>query len=172
MSNYNIYETLERIVSGTSELKESKKLLYQLLVSIRTTGDVKAIRKAVNLFGFAIQTNWSRMLAHNIYIAAAKGTNVTLALEDILLQLREARVQVEERKRMNSEAVRMTYFMVPLLYLMTTVLTVKYLGVSTTDFLTNQFGTKEGLVLFFLVLFLFSVNVGLLTVVMDRKFDY
>ena len=98
MSNYNIYETLERIVSGTSELKESKKLLYQLLVSIRTTGDVKAIRKAVNLFGFAIQTNWSRMLAHNIYIAAAKGTNVTLALEDILLQLREARDRKSTRR--------------------------------------------------------------------------
>jgi len=172
MSNYNIFETLERIVSGTAELRETKKLLYQLLVSIRTTGDVMAIRKAVTLFGFAIHTNWSRMLAHNIYIAAAKGTNVTLALEDILLQLREARAQVEERKRMNNEAVRMTYFMVPLLYLMTTLLTVKYLGVPTTDYLTNQFGTKEGLVLFLLILFLFFVNVGLLTIVMDRKFDY
>lgn len=172
MSNYNIFDTLERIVAGTAELRETKGLLYQLLVSIRATGDAAAMRKAVDLFGFTINTNWSRMLAHNIYIAAAKGTNVTLAFEDILLQLREARVLVEERKRMNNEAVRMTYFMVPLLYLMTAVLSVKYLGVSTADYLANQFGTKEGLTLFLFILFLFLLNVGLLTIVIDRKFDY
>ena len=100
------------------------------------------------------------------------GTNVTLSLEHILLQLREARVLVEERKRMNNEAVRMTYFMVPLLYLMTAVLSVKYLGVSTADYLANQFGTKEGLTLLLLILFLFFLNVGILTIIIDRKFDY
>lgn len=172
MSNYNIFETLECIVAGTAELKETRSFLYRLLVSIRATGDTSTMKKAVDLFGYAIDTNWSRMVAHNIYIAAAKGTNVSLALEDILLQLREARVLVEERKRMNNEAVRMTYFMVPLLYLMTAVLSVKYLGVSTADYLSNQFGTKEGLILFFLVFFLFFLNVGLLGIVMDRKFDY
>ena len=172
MSNYNIFETLECIVAGTAELKETRGFLYQLLVSIRATGDTSTMKKAVDLFGYAIDTNWSRMVAHNIYIAAAKGTNVSLALEDILLQLREARVLVEERKRMNNEAVRMTYFMVPLLYLMTAVLSIKYLGVSTADYLSNQFGTKEGLILFLLIIFLFFLNVGLLAIVMDRKFDY
>ena len=55
----------------------------------------------------------SLMLAHDIYLAATKGTNIALAVEDILIQLREARTRAEERKRLNSEAIRMTFYMVP-----------------------------------------------------------
>jgi len=39
------------------------------------------------------------MLASNIYQSSKSGINVSLSMEDILIQLREARQLKEERKR-------------------------------------------------------------------------
>ncbi len=50
-----------------------------------------------------------------------------MALEDILIQLRQVREIVEERNRLNGEAARMTLFLVPLLYIGTLFLASGYM---------------------------------------------
>lgn len=172
LSNYNIYETLERLVNSKVELKTTKKLLYRLLLELRDTGNPNKIKKATNTFAYSIKTNWGLMLAHTIEIAATEGSNVSIAIEDILIQLREARTLFEDRKRMNSEAIRMTYWMVPLLYGATGIMAVRYLELPFARFLQNQFYTPEGLLFFLAIGFLFVANIGLLSFITNQKFDY
>ncbi|NLP29850.1 MAG: hypothetical protein GX363_01825 [Clostridiales bacterium] len=172
LTNYNVYETLERIVEAKIDIKNTRRLIYKLLIDLRSTGNPKRIKEATEDFAYAIQTNWSNMLAHNIYIAASKGTNVTLAIEDILIQLREARAMVEERKRLNNEATRMTYFMVPLVYIATAFMAVKYLDLPLKRFLYNQLYTQEGFVILILIIFFFVANIALLSLVINQRFDY
>ncbi|NLY70927.1 MAG: hypothetical protein GX076_04510 [Clostridiales bacterium] len=172
LTNYNVYETLERIVEAKIDIKNTRRLIYKLLIDLRSTGSPRKIKEATEDLAYAIQTNWSNMLAHNIYIAATKGTNVTLAIEDILIQLREARAMVEERKRLNNEATRMTYYMVPLVYLATGFMAVKYLDLPLKRFLYNQLYTQEGFVIFILIIFFFVGNIALLSLVINQRFDY
>lgn len=172
ISAFNIYETLERLVSAAGETKICGKLLFRMLLELRSTGDPEGIRRVCDTFAYGIHTNWSRMLADNIRISAGQGTNVSLAVEDILIQLREARVLAEERKRLNGESVRITLILIPLLYGATVLLSVQYLELSPAQFLKNQIGTPEGFVLLMAILLLFLVNWAILELVNNQKFDY
>ena len=101
-----------------------------------------------------------------------KAAMYLLAIEDILIQLRDAKTASEERRRLNSEAVRMTFFMVPSIYLITLIMALTYLDVPISRYIKNQLGTSEGVLMFYFILFLFVVNIALLQLVTNRRFDY
>ncbi len=172
IKQFNIYETIEGVLKEENDLKVTRKLMFRLLMDLRNTGSEMAIHEAVRNFSFAINTNWSRMLANCIKAAALKGLNVSLALEDILIQLREARTLAEERKRLNSEAVRMTIFMVPLMYAATVLMSVYYMEMPMRKFIFNQLYTPEGFTLFLCTLFLFLMNLMLIEIIQNKRFDY
>lgn len=170
--NFNIYRAIERVIEENREIKISNKLLFKLLIELRSTGNQDAIRRATDSFAYGINTNWSRMLANNIRIAAESGINVTLSIEDILIQLREARTLVEARKRLNSESARIVMFFIPLMYIGTVFLAIKYLDIKFEDFIENQLYTPQGFFLFIIILFLYLVNLAILEVVNNQRFDY
>lgn len=172
INDYNIFVAIENVLLSNPELKISRRLLFHLLLELRDTGDSKKIKEATEDFSLALKTKWGRLLAHNIRLAADRGDNVSIALEDILIQLREARSAKEELKRLNSEAVRMACFMVPFAYLATSFLSVIYLDLSPVQYLINQFTTPQGLCLFMYILLFFTGNLALLSFVSGRRFDF
>ena len=107
LSGLNIYRTIEQVILVSEGTKITGKLLFKLLLELRNTGNPQVIKETTERFAYGINTSWSRMLANCIRISAESGINVTLALEDIQIQLREARLLFEERKRLNSESARM-----------------------------------------------------------------
>lgn len=169
---FNIYRTIEQVILASEDIKITGKLLFKLLLELRNTGDPKEIKEATERFAYAINTNWSRMLANSIRVSAESGLNVSLALEDILIQLREARQIFEERKRLNSESARMVVFLAPVMYLGTILMTVRYLGIPFTKLLKNQFHTEQGFLLILLISFLFLINLILIEVINNQRFDY
>ncbi|MDR0817675.1 MAG: hypothetical protein LBN35_03455 [Clostridiales Family XIII bacterium] len=168
----NIFMTMERVIENTKDIRISKKLLSSLLIELRSTGSKARIKNAADAFAYGIGTNWSRMLAYNIRIAAITGCDIGLALEDILAQLREARTLHEERKRINGESVRLVIFLIPLIYIGSAFVSVGMLGLTPARFLRNQFLTAEGFGLFCFTVFLFMVNIVLLEVVTNKKLDF
>ena len=172
ISERNVCDSIEMVIEVQNELPVTGKLLFGLLLKLRATGDPLKIKMATDDFAFALGTNWSRMFAHNLCTAAVHGTDISLAAEDILIQLREARAAAEERKRLNSEAARMTCFLVPALYAATVFMAIRYLELPLSRFLENQFASPEGLLFFLLIALLFLVNLGLLTLVVRQKYDY
>lgn len=172
ISNFNIYEAIEIIIKPGQDLKVTGKLLSRLLYNLRTMGNPEEIKRVTDEFAASIKTNWGKMLAHNIYIAAAKGTNISFALEDILVQLREAGVAVEERRRLNSESTRMVIYMVPLIYTLTMFMAVRFLDMPLKLLLANQLGTPEGLLFFFFIVFMALGNTALIQLFTNQSFDY
>lgn len=168
----NIYKTMEQVVLSTKEMKISSQLLFKLLLELRNTGDPKLIKAATERFAYGIYTNWGRILANNIRIAAESGMNVALALEDLLIQMRDARLLMEERKRLNAESVRMVIFLIPMMYLGTVLLSLHYLDISPQNFLRNQFYTEQGFLLFLSIVFAFLANLMIIEMVNNQRFDY
>lgn len=172
ISGLNIYKTIEQVILVSEGTKITGKLLFKLLLELRNTGNPQVIKDATERFAYGINTSWSRMLANCIRISAESGINVTLALEDIQIQLREARLLFEERKRLNSESARMAVFLAPLMYLGTIVMSVKYLGLSYGKLFKNQFYTEQGFLFILLITFLFLINLALIEIINNQRFDY
>lgn len=172
MSFGNIAEAVERLIDDENMPANCKRLLPDIIVNMRTSGNTDVLRDCAAGFAYAINTNWSRMTAYNIGMAAAFGLDISSALENILSQLKEARSFAEERKRLNSESVRLVIFMIPAAYLGTLLLSVQYLGTDLYTFLQNQFFTPQGFTLITVSLFLFLFNAALLSAVNNKQFDF
>lgn len=170
--NFNVCEALEKLLEESKNTKASNPFILKMLLELRNTGNPREIKNAVNRFANVINTNWSRMFAYNIQLAVEKGINVSLAIEDILMQLRDARTIFEERKRLNSEAIRIVVYMIPFLYVFTIVISLKYIGISLQTFFKNQLFTKEGFLFFTVSGVMFLMNIVLMEMVSRQKFDY
>lgn len=172
VSGGNVFETMERVIAQGDGVKITGKFLSSLLLELRSTGSEARIRRATEAFAYRIGTNWSRMLAYHIRLAAGTGTDISLALEDILVQLKEARSLAEERKRINGESARMVVFLIPLLYAGSFLVSVSQLGMAPLSFFHNQFLTAQGFGFFSVISFLFLFNLVLLEIITNRKLDF
>ena len=170
--NFNVYEALEKLLYESENIRQNNPLLFKMLMELRNTGSPREIRKATNAYAQVVNTNWSRMFAYNIQLAAEKGINVSVAIEDILFQLRDARTMLEERKRLNSEAMRIVVYMIPLLYVFTVVMSVNFIGLTAREYIKNQFVTEEGLFFLVLSVVMFLLNIIFMETVSRQKFDY
>lgn len=172
ISHFNIEEAMEAVIEDVIDLPLTRKMLFQLLIKVRTTKNKEGIRDATRIFAYNIGTNWARMLANNIFQAEANGMNVSVSLEDILSQLREARVLAEERKRNNLESVILVKLFCPGAYLFFAYLAIERFNLGLTGFLYNQFMMKQGLLLFLYFLLLFFTGYLLLELAQNKKFDF
>ena len=172
MSNCNIFEAMEKTGKDKQQTKNCSELIVKILLEIRNTANHMEINKATSKFAYAINTNWSKMFAYNINLAVTSGANISLALEDILIQLREAKVASESRKRINAEAARMVKFFVPSLYILSVFMAIRYVEIPFGRFIYNQLFTSQGFTLFAASAFLFIVNFAIVEFVNNQQFDY
>jgi hypothetical protein len=172
ISGGNIEDALEKTIEKAENIPVTRRLLSALLIELRSTGSRERISAAAGAFAYGIGTNWGRMLSYHIRTAALTGRDISLAIEDILSQLREARTLAEERKRINGESVRLVVFLIPLTYVGSFFVSVTLLGISPARFARNQFATSEGFGFFVAAVFLFSMNLVLIEVITNRKLDF
>ena len=172
ISNYNIFEAMEKAGKEKQKTKNCSELMVKILLEIRNTANHIEISKASGKFAYAINTNWSKMFAYNIQLAITYGTNISLALEDVLVQLREAKAASEERKRINSEAARMVKFFIPSLYILSVFMSIRHVGIPLERFVYNQVFTSQGFMLLAASIFLFIMNLALVEFVNNQQFDY
>lgn len=172
ISNYNVFEAMEKAGKGKQKTKTCSELMVKILLEIRNTANHGEIGKAAGKFAYTINTNWGRIFAYNIELAVTSGTNISLALEDILIQLREAKAACEERKRINAEAARLVKFFIPVLYVTSAYMSVKHMGIPIERFLYNQVFTAQGFMMLTAAVFLFIMNLVLIEYVNNRQFDY
>jgi hypothetical protein len=172
ISGCNIEDAMEKTIEKAENIPVTRKLLSTLLMELRSTGSRERVSTAAGAFAYGIGTNWGRMLAYNIRTAALTGRDISLAIDDILSQLREARALAEERKRINGESVRLVVFLIPLSYVGSFFVSVTLLGLSPARFARNQFATAEGFGFFVAAVFLFFMNLVLIEVITNRKLDF
>lgn len=172
MNNLNMLKAVELTISSKGEFNICKKQLYIMLIRLQDAANNTEVRKCCKNMAFALGTNWSRSLATCIEISSTRGTDVSLALIDVIEQLKTAKKMAEERKRLNGESMRMTVVLVPLLYLLTIIVSLKYLNIPLLKFLNNQFMTPKGLFFFIVNLFLFVVNITIMNLIDSARMDF
>lgn len=172
ISNCNIFEAMEKTGRGKQKTRTCSELISRILIEMRNTTNHAEISRVAGKFSYAINTNWSRIFAYNIEVAVTNGTNISLAIEDILIQLREAKASCEERKRINAEAARLVKFFVPVLYFTSAYMSVKHMGIPIERFFYNQIFTAQGFMMFSAAILLFVINLVLIEYVNNKQFDY
>ena len=172
ISKYNIFEAMEKIGKEKQKIKNCSELMVRILLEIRNTANHAEISRAADKFAYSINTNWSRIFAYNISLAVSGGVNISLALEDILIQLREAKAACEERKRINAESARIVKFFIPALYILSVFMSVKQVGIPIERFIYNQLFTTQGFTMLTVSVFLFVMNLALIEFVNNQQFDY
>lgn len=172
IASLNMQQALELAAADEKMPRLCRKLLVPIILTTHVTGDKDKIKEAFKGFAFAVNTNWGRMTAYNMTNSFISGMDVTDAIEDIIVQLREAKTISEERKRMNSEAGNLVMIMAPLSYIVSLVLAVKYVGVDVRMLFHNQFFTSQGFAFFVFIVFMFFINIALLKIVENKRFDY
>lgn len=171
---YGIFQNIEdaiQAVIGDDELPVTSPMLYDLLLKLRSTRNQKALKEATEMFAYQVGTNWSIMLAHNIYAASYNHVNITHSLDDIIVQLREARNLTEERKRINAESGRM-FYLIPLFYIGSVFMGMNFAGMTFSDFLSNQFSTVPGFICFLIFIGMTILSYLLIATSKNQKFDF
>lgn len=172
INDLNVFTAMEKTIESPGDFPVCKRQFSLLLIRLRDAAGRKSVREYCRRFAFAIGSTWGKMLASCIEIAAVSGTDISAALADMTEQIKLNKTQIEERKRLNGEAMRMTLFLVPVLYAGTVFASVKYLDISLHKYVQNQFFTREGLIFFIVSVFLFFINILLLSMVNNGKGDY
>ena len=167
IAGFNMDLALESIVNG----RKKKSICYDqcenVLSAMRKSGEREELFACGEAFRYAIGSGWAGMLAYNLGQAAAEGSDVTAGLEDVIEQLREGKKLAEERKRLNGETGRLVLFMVPFSYVVTLVFAAGFLG-GIGNFMENQFGNAVGIMLFLGTIFMFLINILIVSIVRVR----
>jgi len=172
MNGLNILKAIECTISAKGDYPVCRKQLYILLIRLQDVANFEDIKTSCKALAFSLGGNWGRSLASSIEVAAAKGTDISLALIDIQDQLKTAKRLSEERKRLNGESMRMILFLVPFLYVMTVFVSFKYLQIPFSRFLQNQLFTPKGLLLLIVNVCLFVINMCFMNIIGSTRMDY
>lgn len=170
IKKYNIEEALEEVIK-VKRLNKTRKMVSKLLLKLRSSRNEKEIKEAIDIFSYSIETNWAKVLGSNIYQASVSGINITTALEDLLIQLRDARKLWEEQIRNTAEPRRMLWG-IPILYLFFLYISLNVLDLPLRDYIQNQFASEQGVTFFAFIIIGFSVSVILVILLFSRKFDF
>lgn len=171
INHLNMLEALAVSVEHLKNCPHVQKQLFRLSIKLKVYGTEEEAQEAINSFASAVNTEWGRILANNIFLSVHQGYDVTSGLEDILVELKRAQSVYEQGLRNTSEGFVMVKYILPGLYIGTIYMAVHYFDFSLRKFFTYQFFTPLGLKLFCINVVLFLLNVLLMNFFKKRKFD-
>ena len=171
-TNMDVLEAIARIGSKEQPKGSLESYLLKVLFSVRNDSSAFNVRQALNEFAFTVNTHWARLFSYNLSIGIISGEDISLALEDVFIQLREGRALLERRKRLNSEAARIVLILIPLMYVSTVFVSVNFIGLEFKEFLSHQFKSSQGFSLFILMTGIFIFNLLIMELVRSQPLDF
>ncbi len=168
----DVLEAMARMTDKNPGKGTLEAFLLRMLFQVRNQPTAQTVKAAQKQFCYAVNTNWADMFVYNVGVGILTGENISLALEDIFIQLREGRTLMEKRKRLNSEAARMVLFLVPGMYIITVLSSLTFIGLEWEEYLRHQFMTPQGFLLLLAMVALFFINVLLTEAVRHQPLDF
>lgn len=170
--NYrNMIEAIDKTIPLLSNAPYTKRLLFRLSLRLKEYRTSEELELILNDFVYAIDTEWAKMLANDIYLTIDEGTDVSVAMEDIIKDLKNAKRAFEENRRINFENLAILKFLSPAVYIFMFLFSIKYLDFTLDKYIYYQFNTATGLKYFTTILILTIVNISISTYLKKRKFD-
>lgn len=171
-SECDVLEAISRMTPKKVKAKSLESFLAKLLYTVRNDSSAKSVKKAEAEFSFSVNTKWGKLLSYNMAIGILTGEDISIALEDIFFQMREARVLFEKRKRMNQETIKMVMFLIPAMYAFTVFSARNFIGLTMGEFIRYQFQERIGFMLFMTILLMFLINLMILEYIKNRPLDF
>lgn len=168
---FNMIEAIDCLVHF-KEAPICRKAFYRLSLKLKEYKREEMLQEALKEVTFMVNTDWMRMLVNNIYFAIEWNTNVTIGLEDILQELKEAKTTMEKGKQINSEGFSILKYLAPFMYIATIYISVEYFGFTVKKFLAYQLYTTIGIKFFALIVFLMVINILCMILYNKQKFDF
>lgn len=169
---FNMIEALDRSIPFLENTPYTQKMLFRLSLKLKEYQTEEDIQNILKEFVYAVDTEWIKMLSNNIYLSIEEGINVSVGLDDILKELRQAKSTFEQNKRINTEGFAIIKILVPLMYLGTILVAVKYFDFTLQKFFNYQFKTATGFRFFIIMIGLFLLNVIIMIMFKKRKLDF
>ena len=172
ISSLNMAEAIDKTIGTLKNCPHSKKALFHLSIAIRQYRSHEELQSAVNGFVAATGTEWAKILGINIFESVAGGTDVRVALDGILSELKEIKSIIEKDKRSNNEAFTMVKFVIPVVYVLSIYAAIKFFGFTLRKFFYYQFSTDLGVKFFIIIITLSVLSYGAMFILKKPKFDY
>lgn len=169
---YNMTEAIDKAIPKLNNAPNSQIMLLKLSLSLKEYRGDEELALILKEFAYGVDTQWIKLLSNTIYIGISDNVRVTEALEDILLQLKEATIKVEHSKRINSEALIIAKYISPILYMCSIGFAVKEFNFTVAKFLYLQFNTNTGIRFCIIFSILMIINYCILIVFKRQKFDF
>ncbi len=172
INHYNMYETIDQTIPRLSNSAHSQKALIKLSLSIKQANSDGEIIDAVNIFNYALKTNWSAILSENLKYSLVHGENVFQALEDILEESKTMNNIYERDRQQNNEALFMIKYVTPAIYLFSVYAMIAIIGFDFSKYIEYQFFNNIGLKFFLLIFIFMLINSGIYIWLKKRKRDF
>jgi len=168
---FNMVEAIDKTIPHLKNYPHSRKLLFRFSLGIKEFKTEEELNKLLKEFIYAINTEWIVMLSNNIYLAIQDRMIVTISLEDILKDLRNARNMLEETKRQNNEGFMIIQYLIPFFYIGSVYTAIKFFGFTLQKFFDYQLNTEIGFKFFIAILIFMFFNYGVMIIFKRQKFD-
>jgi len=171
LNYFNMVEAIEATVKHLDGSPRSKKLLFTMSIKLKSYRNSIELSEILDEFTYAVDTQWSRMLANNLMLAIEEGFTVTSGLTDIQSELKRAKSAYEKSERNTTEGFAIAKVFIPGLYICTIFISSKYFNFTVQKFMAYQLFTPVGLKMFLANLVLFAFNILVMILFKKRKFD-
>ncbi|MCQ2551196.1 MAG: hypothetical protein MJ146_03280 [Clostridia bacterium] len=165
--NHNMDEAINHAVSNMGDSPGCQKLFLNLSASLNQGKGEEGIKTLEEKIG----ASWGQNLGEIIYSGHIMGLDVEKALLDLLDRVKRGKVMEEYSKRKNNEARIMIKWFTPLAYVATTLIAVKFFGISLSDFLHNQFQTAAGILWLFIMGIFYAMSLVTYYLLAKRGID-
>lgn len=172
INHFNIIEALDKSVGHLQKAPLSAKALLRMSLRLKTYQTEKELRKIIDDFIYALDTEWAKMLANNIYIAMVEKVTVTSGLEDLLRECKTINKTLEEGRRMNNESFLMAKYLGPVMYIGLMWIAKDAMEFDLGTIIKYQLFTSAGLMLFIALTAITFINFIIINVLSRQKFDF
>lgn len=167
----NMIEAVDQSISCLDRAPFSKTMLYRTARRLKTYQTPEELREVLDDFVYGIDTDWSKMLANNIYAAMESEADVTAGLEDLLADCKDITQLLESDKRNNLESGLIVKLLGPAMYFGLMWAAYEYMGYSASEIISYQLFSKEGLGMIIAIVLAGFISFASITILENRKYD-
>lgn len=171
LNNKNIYDAIDETIDKIKNAPIMKRQMFIMALKLKEYRNVEELEEIIKDFVYAINTEWIVLLANNIYISITDNINITIGLEDIQKEIKQAITDKEREKRINLESVTIVKFITPGLYIISMIVAKSVFNISFKQFFEYQINTPTGFNYFMIIVIMSILNSSILILLKKQKFD-
>lgn len=171
LNNNNMIDAIDETIHNIKEAPSMKRQLFILSLKLKEYRTKEQLKASIEHFIYAVETEWIILLANNIYISITENIDITLGLEDIQKEIKQAIADKEREKRLNLESISIVKYLTPTIYLLSILLSKKVFNIPIKDFFEYQLNTSTGFNYFMIIVVITLFNNSLIVLLNRQKFD-